>query len=154
MSIIFKGSNLISLFLCVLGCRKIPAVRNWFTKHLSRCLRFWQGEVELIYAGHGKPDPKESYIFGFHPHGLYPLGAAALPLLEGFEELFPGFTPATLAASMMFLPPFQRDLLHWWGVREVSRKTFVRALKDEKAVIVCPGGQEELVETYKYVVKD
>lgn len=124
-------------------------VRQWFYNHLSCSMKKWQNQAQLIYTGKSKPNLDNLHILGFHPHGLYPLGAAAVPLLSGFGEIFPGRTPATLAASSMFLPPIQRDLLHWWGVREVSKSTFIRALKEEKSVIVCPGGQEELVETYK-----
>lgn len=134
----------------VLGCRKWSVVRQWFYRHLSKSLQNWQNEAHLIYSGKSMPNMDNLHIMGFHPHGMYPLGAVAIPLLSGFQNFFPGCEPATLAASSMFIPPIQRDLLHWWGVREVSRSSFVRALREEKSVIVCPGGQEELVETYKY----
>ncbi|GMH39261.1 hypothetical protein BSKO_07159 [Bryopsis sp. KO-2023] len=131
------------------GCRKWPVVRTWFNRHLPESLKFWVGKVNLIYASENKPDPDKSYIFGYHPHGLYPCGAAFFPLLPGFEVVFPGLTPATLSASVMFFTPLIRDLLSWCGVRDVSRSTFIRALQEDRGVILCPGGQEELVETYR-----
>lgn len=131
------------------GCRKWPAVRSWFHRHAADSLKAWMGRVDLVYASDDKPDASQKFIFGYHPHGLYPCGAAALPLLPGFERLFPGLTPATLSASITFFAPLVRDLLSWCGVREVSRRTFIRALREEGGVILCPGGQEELAETYR-----
>lgn len=124
-------------------------VRSWFNRHLPESLKFWVGDVQLIRAFDSKPDLDQTYIFGYHPHGMYPCGAAYFPLLPGFEDMFPGLTPATLSASVVFLTPLIRDLLSWCGVREVSRPTFVRALQEDRGVVLCPGGQEELVETYR-----
>jgi hypothetical protein len=42
-----------------------------------------------------KLDPKRSYIFGYHPHGIMCIGAWLNFATEatGFSELFPGITP-------------------------------------------------------------
>ena len=42
-----------------------------------------------------------------------------------------------------------RDLVSWCGLRQVSRHTFVRALQDKGSVILVPGGQAELVHTWR-----
>lgn len=42
-----------------------------------------------------------------------------------------------------------RDLCSWCGLRQVSRHTFVRALQDKGSVILVPGGQAELVHTWR-----
>ena len=42
-----------------------------------------------------------------------------------------------------------RDLVSWCGLRQVSRRTFVRALQDKGSVMLVPGGQAELVHTWR-----
>ena len=42
-----------------------------------------------------------------------------------------------------------RDLCSWCGLRQVSRRTFVRALQDKGSVMLVPGGQAELVHTWR-----
>ena len=51
-----------------------------------------------ITSGCPVPIPVDSrrYIFGFHPHGLYPTGAGLLPLSPAFRSAFPGTSPVTL----------------------------------------------------------
>lgn len=42
-----------------------------------------------------------------------------------------------------------RDLVSWCGLRQVSRRTFVLALQDKGSVMLVPGGQAELVHTWR-----
>ena len=51
----------------------------------------------------GGPVPVDSrrYIFGFHPHGLYPTGAGLLPLSPSFRSAFPGTSPVTLVRGRL-----------------------------------------------------
>lgn len=42
-----------------------------------------------------------------------------------------------------------RDLCSWCGLRQVSRRTFVRALNEKGSVMLVPGGQAELVHTWR-----
>lgn len=42
-----------------------------------------------------------------------------------------------------------RDLVSWCGLRQVSRRTFVRALQEKGSVMLVPGGQAELVHTWR-----
>jgi hypothetical protein len=60
------------------------------------------------------------YIFGFQPHGFYPTGAGFLPWMPSFRSLFPGVNPVTLVASILYIPPFIRDISCWAGFRQVS----------------------------------
>lgn len=32
------------------------------------------GDVEVVYAGREKLDPSSKYVFGYAPHGLFPIG--------------------------------------------------------------------------------
>ena len=46
-----------------------------------------------------------------------------------------------------------RDLCSWCGLRQVSRRTFVRALQEKGSVMLVPGGQAELVHTWRIKCK-
>lgn len=46
-----------------------------------------------------------------------------------------------------------RDLCSWCGLRQVSRRTFVRALEEKGSVMLVPGGQAELVHTWRIKCK-
>ncbi|KXZ43905.1 hypothetical protein GPECTOR_78g93 [Gonium pectorale] len=85
------------------------------------------------------------YVLGFHPHGLYPTGAGFLPLMPSVHAAFPGTTIVTLTASIVHYAPGLRDIAAWAGFRQVTRATFRRALHETGAVLLCPGGQAELV---------
>ncbi|GIL52259.1 hypothetical protein Vafri_8180 [Volvox africanus] len=85
------------------------------------------------------------YVLGFHPHGLYPTGAGFLPLMPSVQAAFPGLTLVTLTASIVHYMPGLREIAGWAGFRQVTRATFRRALRDTGAVLLCPGGQAELV---------
>ena len=39
-----------------------------------------------------------------------------------------------------------RDVAMWAGARNVSRNVFLKSLREQGAVVLCPGGQAELVE--------
>ena len=131
------------------GCRKWPEFQSFIGPYVEKSLNRWFGRAEVINASGKKLDPKGKYIYGYHPHGLYPVGAGFLQAMPQFRKNVCDHVPTSLCATALFIPPFLRDMLYWYGVREVSRKTFVKALDEERSVLVCPGGQEELVETYK-----
>ena len=90
--------------------------------------------------------PPRQYIFGFHPHALMPATAAWLKLTSAWRRVVPAARPpVTLAASPPFFGPILRDLLLWGGVRVVSSAVFTNILHQGKSVMLCPGGQTELL---------
>ena len=93
-------------------------------------------------------------IFAYHPHGLLPAGAAYFHLLPDFRSFFPHLNVVTLVASAVFLAPGVRDLVSWFGCRPVFRHTFRDTLRERGAVVLCPGGQQELVWAYKISAKE
>lgn len=58
-------------------------------------------------------DPKNSYLFGFHPHGIMGVGLFAHFASEGsnFSQIFPGITPYALTLNGWFYIPIIRDYL-------------------------------------------
>lgn len=93
----------------------------------------------------GDLDPTKRYIFGYLPHGLYPAGAGYVSHLPSWRRAFPGVAPRVLCANIMHYAPIIRDLGAWLGFRQVTRQAFARALQDGGHVLMCPGGQRELL---------
>ena len=133
----------------VTGCRKWPWFQEFFGKHVKRSLQRWLGDVAVVNSSGRKLDPEQKYIYGYHPHGMYPVGAGFLQALPEFRQSVCEHVPTSLCATALFIPPLLRELLCWFGAREVGRSTFKKTLEEEKSVLLCPGGQEELVETYR-----
>ena len=60
----------------VTGRREWPAFVDWFSENLQPSLEGWIGPVEVVYEG-AKPLPADGrYVFGYQPHGLFPIGEA------------------------------------------------------------------------------
>jgi len=146
------------------GSREWPEFRDWLGRTCAWVLPRWFSGVEVVLEGDDGSDgdrdgsdgdrnasvfdPNQRYVFGYVPHGLYPLGAAYLPLLPAWRRLVgPKIRPPTLAASIIFVLPVLRDMLQWLGLRVVSKQTFIRTLEQRNSLIVVPGGQAELVLT-------
>lgn len=130
------------------GSREWPAFRDWLGRTCARVLPRWFDNIlEVVVEDGARFDKDQRYVFGYVPHGLYPLGAAYLPLLPAWQRLMPGIRPPTLCASIVFVLPVLRDLLQWLGLRVVSKQTFIRTLEQRNSLIVVPGGQAELVLT-------
>ena len=132
------------------GSREWPAFQAWLGAQCERVLPSWFGHLDVFLESGASFSKHKRYVFGYLPHGLYPLGAAYLPLLPKFRRLLPEIHPPTLSASIVFQIPLMRDLLLWTGLREVTRSTFISTLKQRNSLIVVPGGQAELVETHKF----
>ena len=56
------------------GKREWPAFRDWFARNLAPALDAWMGDVQVVYDGQEKLDPSSKYVFGYAPHGLFPIG--------------------------------------------------------------------------------
>ena len=130
------------------GSREWQAFGAWLGKTCAWVLpRWFENSLEVVLEDGATFHRGQRYVFGYVPHGLYPLGAAYLPLLPEWRRLLPGIRPPTLCASIVFVLPVLRDLLQWLGLRVVSKNTFIRTLEQRNSLIVVPGGQAELVLT-------
>lgn len=138
------------------GLRSWTAFQAWATRVVEDVARRWHGKCRVIRDGEawhlggngaGGNDAGGKLIFGYHPHGLYPAAACWFHLTPQFASLFPSVpSPVTLGASVIFRVPLLRDVAMWAGARNVSRDTFLTTLEERGAVVLCPGGQAELVE--------
>jgi hypothetical protein len=61
----------------VTGKREWPAFKAWFARNLEPALKAWMGTVDVVYDGDERLDPSRKYVFGYAPHGLFPIGPAS-----------------------------------------------------------------------------
>ncbi|RMZ55327.1 hypothetical protein APUTEX25_003465, partial [Auxenochlorella protothecoides] len=116
----------------VSGRREWPAFQDWFGRQLEEVLPAWLGSLERNAMSLALPR------------------TASTPLvLPSFRRLLPGIRPVTLTASVVFVLPVLRDILAWLGLRVVTRRSFLRALRERGSVLLVPGGQAELVHTHR-----
>jgi 2-acylglycerol O-acyltransferase 2 len=136
------------------GCRALDLqsdpVATFFTTHFKpRILRVSSQPFDLTDEGStdtvkdaGKT---QRYMFGYHPHGILPLGATWAKLLPEWAELFPGINPITMTASIMHQMPILRDMTQWTSSRDITRTGIIKALQARGSVLVVPGGQAEML---------
>lgn len=53
---------------------------KWFSENLQPSLEAWIGPVDVVYDGAKPLLPDGRYVFGYQPHGLFPIGADILSM--------------------------------------------------------------------------
>lgn len=134
--------------------RAWPAFEQWLERHIDAVAEEWLGGVQVIADWAGRRAPVRGgggrkYVFAYHPHGLYPSGLTWFHRTSQFRQLAPGIRPKALVASVIFWVPLLKELMTWGGGGPVTRANFRRELEEGGVVVLCPGGQAELVETPK-----
>ena len=56
------------------GRREWAPIQKWCHKHMETALKAWFGNVEVVREGTTPFDPQDKFIFGYTPHGLFPIG--------------------------------------------------------------------------------
>lgn len=139
------------------GGRTIEAARRW---------KIWKYYCEYFPIHLIKTadlDPKENYIFGYHPHGIIGIGALGNFCGEatGFSENFPGIYPHLLTLTVNFRFPFSRDYSMSFGACSVDKDSIEYILQKmgpgHSAAIVIGGAAESLEArpgNFKLTLKD
>ncbi|KAJ8403815.1 hypothetical protein AAFF_G00346830 [Aldrovandia affinis] len=92
--------------------------------------------------------PSRNYIFGYHPHGIFCIGAFCnfATDVNGFLKLFPGIRPFVTTLAGNFQMPIVRDYLMGFGICPVTRDTLDYILSQNgtgNAVVIVVGGATE-----------
>lgn len=89
-------------------------------------------------------DPSQTYVFGFHPHGILSLSAFLNFGTEatGFSEKFPGIRNSLLTISSNFKLPFYRDYLLSLGLASVSKRSCANLLRNGNCITIVIGGAQ------------
>jgi len=133
------------------GHRRWAAFQMWAKELIEGAATSWYGSVRIVHARENAEDADVAatpLVYGYHPHAMIPAASVWFTMLPKFSERFKDVRPVTLAASVIFKAPVVRELAAWLGVRSVQRDVFRSALREERAVVVCPGGQREMTEHF------
>lgn len=68
------AASLAQCYVLHAGCRQWNSFRRWITANIDESLTAWFGRVEVVRDGHTEFDPQRRYMFGYSPHGLFPIG--------------------------------------------------------------------------------
>ncbi|PWA58439.1 Diacylglycerol acyltransferase [Artemisia annua] len=85
-------------------------------------------------------NPNLTYVFGYEPHSVWPLGAG---ILADLARYIPITKIKILASSAVFYVPLLRHYWTWMGVSSVNKKNFLSLLKAGYSCIMVPGGVQE-----------
>ncbi|KAG7402198.1 hypothetical protein PHYBOEH_005761 [Phytophthora boehmeriae] len=124
------------------GCRERS---SWVTGRsflVDTVKRYFNGNIIRM----APLDPEKQYVLSFHPHGIMPISVMWLQFTDQWRKLFPNFYAHILTASVLHHLPLARDILHFYGSREVTRSAFAYTLQNKESVLLVPGGQAEMLE--------
>ncbi|KAJ0394416.1 hypothetical protein ATCC90586_003913 [Pythium insidiosum] len=119
--------------------------KDWMTGHshiIETVSKYFDGKI----IREAPLDPKQHYIMGFHPHGIMATTAMWIQFSQVWRDTFPGVHAHILSASVLHQIPWSRDVLQYFGAREVTRQAFSLTLEEKKSVMLVPGGQAEMLE--------
>ncbi|RMX70270.1 hypothetical protein DD238_000074 [Peronospora effusa] len=124
------------------GCRERASWVTGSSFFVDTIKRYFSGTIIRM----APLDPEKQYILSFHPHGIMPMSLTWLQSTAQWRKLFPNFYAHILTASILHQLPLARDLLHFYGSREVTRQAFAYTLQQKESVLLVPGGQTEMLE--------
>ena len=127
------------------GSRYNPSYIQFLTDDMSKYFSF-----SLVRSRKEPFNPEDHYVFGYHPHGIIPLGLGWTTSSRPWAKLFPGILPASLSSTITHNVPIMRDILQLAGGYDVSRKGFIKAFNDRSSVALVPGGQSEMLMSRSY----
>lgn len=121
------------------GRRRWWSIRGgWVYEELSA---YWYSHI--IRESELRDD--EYHIFGYAPHGMFPMGSMWMHNTAEWQELFPNIVPYTFVATVVHVVPMLRDVTQYNGGLDVSAHRFSSALMEYRNIMLVPGGQHEML---------
>ncbi len=122
----------------------VDGSRRW---ELLRRLPVWDvlaRYFDFSLVGEGELDPQQTYLYGFHPHGIYPYTCIWGSLTSQWRRRYPGVAMDAFVASVIMMCPLLRDIGMALGARAVTREAIEHALTHKRSAIIVAGGQAEM----------
>ncbi|KPI86323.1 putative diacylglycerol acyltransferase [Leptomonas seymouri] len=95
-------------------------------------------------------NPKNQYMFSFHPHGVFPGTSIVVPKTEMWERAVGRCKEhfvSTHCADIVFNVPLMREFPMCLGAMSVSRRGIESSLKQGNSPLIVTGGQSEMLLT-------
>merc|ERR1719210_2082973 len=117
-------------------------LREWFQLKL---VRTDEVQKKLLAGG----DKTGQAIFAFFPHGVNSDFRVLMDgmMYDAFDKVYEKASARTLAASVLFWIPGVRAVTLATSFVDAGRKTAEKCLKKGHSLMLCPGGQDEQIET-------
>lgn len=134
------------------GYRRSKRFLAFFKRHFfDDAVRYFNLRVSAEPAIRGKLNSEsEQFLFGFHPHGVFPATAMYLAETDVWRETIGHNNKRCVSvhgATILFNGPLLRDFVMGIGGRSVTRQGIENSLSEGNSVVIVPGGQAELVVT-------
>ena len=128
--------------------------RSKWMRNLS-IWRYFRDYFPITLHKTAELDPKENFIFGYHPHGILCAGAFATFATEATDWSlnFPGITPHLLPLMALFKPPLFRDYIMSSGMCNVSRESCEYILREKgpgNSICIVVGGATEALDSHPF----
>jgi len=143
----FVGYSIFFMDIQQKGGFPLEPIRNLF---------FWRWFCEFFPITTHKTaelDPKEKFIFGYHPHGIISMGAFgtfALYHPGGFQDTYPDIDIRLLTLDINFRVPILNLLLISLGICNASKKSILSHLRKGpgRGVVLVLGGAKESLDAH------
>jgi hypothetical protein len=87
-------------------------------------------------------------VFGYHPHGVFPLTAVWMLRLRVWTKAVGSSRRVVVhGASILFALPIVRDIAMSFGSCVVTKRAIEHTLKKGLSPLIVPGGQAEMIDT-------
>lgn len=147
---LWGGGLLLYLLDVFLGGAERDLRREWhlFRRSFIPAAALDYFGVRVLVADDVDLKPTEQYLFGVHPHGIFPYGGVPLyspssPLLKRF----PWLRVHLCGATVCFKVPFIREYLLWTGHLDASASVMCKNMAEGKTLAILPGGEAEALRT-------
>ena len=122
---------------------------HWMFVRMREYLQLKLHRTDVVQAKLKEAHPTGQGIFAFFPHGVNSDFRVLMDglMYDAFAETYVQSPARTLAASVLFMIPGIRSLSLKTNCVDAGRSTATRCLRKGLSLMLCPGGQDEQIET-------